>query len=109
MLTLSESTMQNLQSTTLREGMEKIARVLHECFPDRMIDTEYALTYPKNSFQNMKKFPIEDEELPYWTFLSVIMGNEHFYEAPEMQDYFSLEGREKVRQLFHSVQNHISN
>lgn len=57
----------------------------------------------------MKKFPIEDEELPYWTFLSVIMGNEHFYKAPEMQDYFSLEGREKVRQLFHSVQNHISN
>lgn len=109
MLTLSEATMQNLQSAVVRDGIEQIARVLLECFPDRVTDMEYALAYTENSYRNMKKFPIEDEELPYWTFLSVIIGDEHFYEAPEMQKYLSLEGREKVRLLFDSVQDYVSN
>ena len=109
MLTLSESAMQNLQSTAFRDGSEQIAHTLLECFPDRIHDIEYALTYTENSYQNMKKFPIEDEELPYWTFLSVIIGNEQFYEAPEMQKYLALECREKIRLLFCSVQAHFNN
>ena len=109
MLTLSEATMQNLQSAVVRDGIEQIARVLLECFPDRVTDMEYALAYTENSYRNMKKFSIEDEELPYLTFLSVIIGNEHFYESPEMQKYLVMKGREKVRLLFYSVQNYVSN
>ena len=109
MLRLSESSMQNLQSTAFRDGSEQIAHALLECFPDRIPDMEYAIAYTETSYQNMKKFPIEDEELPYWAFLSVIIGNEQFYEAPEMQEYLALEGREKVRLLFCSVQAHFNN
>ena len=38
----------------------------------------------------------------------LIIGNERFYEAPELQRYFSLEGREKVRMLFDTVKNFVS-
>ena len=54
MLTLSEATMQNLQSAVVRDGIEQIARVLLECFPDRVTDMEYALAYTENSYRNMK-------------------------------------------------------
>lgn len=108
MLTLSESTMQSLQSAAAKDGMEQTARALLECFPDRISDLEYARVYTENAYRNMKTFPIEDAELPHWTFLSVIIGNERFYEAPELQRYLSLEGREKVRLLFDTVKNYVS-
>lgn len=109
MLKLSESTMENLQSVAVRDGIEQIAHTLLECFPDRIPDIKSALYYTENAYRNMKKFPIEDEELPRWTFLSVIIGNEKFHEAPEMKKYLSMKGREKVRLLFNTVQDCVSN
>lgn len=109
MLEISEISMRNMQNLSVRDGMEKIADTLLKCFPERMTSREQAYSYTERAYGNMKKFPIEDAELPYWTFLSVIIGNEHFYEAPKIHEYLSLEGREKTRLLFMSVNAHVKN
>lgn len=104
MLRLSESTMENLNNNSFQDGIKKLSHALVELFPEYFSDTGQSEIFIHKSYSNMKQFPaIEDSEIVYWVFLSVIVGKENFYAHPDVAMYLSLEGEGKLRLLFESV------
>lgn len=109
MIEISDESIASINNHLYSDAKKELIFFLRKQFPYEFADEDDAKIFIEKSLLEMGKYPIANQEMPYWCLLTVLLNDFEFHQHSSIKPYFSQKNLNgKIKMLYQMVAQQIS-
>lgn len=109
MIELSNDFLSKISECCFCNAKKDIAKMLCERFSYIFLDLKDAELFVDESYNEMKKYDIENCELPYWCLLTIFFEDYEFHKNENIKKYIHISASGKIKTMYKMIADSLEN